>query len=195
MQKKDFRRYLTYDTLQATTLAVTDIYKHYPIDAPDPKVSGNLTSFGEQFLPPSNQTTVPNSLYRWADIILMRAEALNMSGSAAQKLEAVTILNQIKTRAGVKALVNVNMFANQKDLETAILDERQFELFAEGKRWFDLRRTGRVIEVMDPLIRRRQQARNLAVTGFGDPGLVLFPISSDALNENPNLTQNVPYSR
>jgi starch-binding outer membrane protein, SusD/RagB family len=149
---------------------------------------------GEQILPPSNQATIQNSLYRLSDILLMRAEALNMIGGAANNAAAIAILNQIKSRAGVPT-VTAAMFPTQRDLETAILEERQLELFAEGKRWFDLRRTGRVIEVMDPLLRQRQTERGLTVTGFGDPGLVLFPISRDALNENPNLEQNAPYSR
>jgi starch-binding outer membrane protein, SusD/RagB family len=134
---------------------------------------------------------VRNSLYRLSDIQLMRAEALNM---LERKPEAIEILNQIKKRAGVD-LVDETMFSTVYDLETAILDERQIELFAEGKRWFDLRRTGRVIEVMDPLLKQRQAARGIAVVGFGDPGLILFPISRDALNENTNLVQNPPYSR
>lgn len=194
MNKKDFRRYLTYDTLQAPTQAVTDIYKHYPVEATDDKRIGNLVLGGEQFLPPSNQATIQNSLYRYADILLMRAEALNMLGDAASKEQAITLLNSIKARAGVPP-VTADMFASERELETAILEERQFEFFAEGKRWFDLRRTGRVIEVMDPLLRQRQTDRELSVTGFGDPGFILFPISRDALNENPNLEQNAPYSR
>lgn len=192
--KKDFRRYLTYDTLQAPTLEVTDIYKHYPVGPMDANVNGNVVLGGEQILPPTNQATIQNSLYRLSDILLMRAEALNQLGDANSKAEALTLLNSIKRRAGVPT-VTADMFASPRELETAILEERQFELFAEGKRWFDLRRTGRVMEVMDPLLRQRQEARGLTQTGFGDPGLVLFPISRDALNENPNLEQNAPYSR
>jgi hypothetical protein len=178
-QKKDFRRYLTYDTLQGPTRAVTDIYKHYPIIN------------GKQVLPAANDAVVQNSMYRLADILLLRAEAFN-------KLEdepaAVALLNQIKIRARV-APVTEDMFGSVDELEKAILDERQFELFAEGKRWFDLRRTGHVVDVMDPLLRQRQQARGLTVVGFLHPEMELFPISRDALNENTNLEQNYPYSR
>lgn len=177
--KNDFRRYLTYDTLQAPALAVTDIYKHYPLVA------------GKQTLPPTNEAVVPNTMYRLADILLLRAEAYNKLDNEPA---AVALLNQIKTRAHV-ATVTEDMFNDQDELEKAILDERQFELFAEGKRWFDLRRTGHVFDVMDPLLRQRQQARGLTVVGFIDPRMELFPISRDALNENLNLEQNPPYSR
>lgn len=182
-QQGDFRRYLTYDTLQAiSTGAVQFIWKHFP-----------LASNGEpaSSLPPSNQAEVRNSLYRLSDILLLRAEAFNKLGN--QDL-AIGILNQIKERSGLEP-VSVDMFSNQEELENAILRERQFELYAEGKRWFDLRRTGKVITVMDPLLRQRQELRGLNVVGFGDAGLELFPISNDALNENPNLEQNSPYSR
>ncbi len=182
LQKKDFRRYLTYDTLQAASGSISDIYKHYPLEG------------GVQTLPQQTQAVVQNSLYRLSDILLMRAEALNKLGGDANKEAAIAILNQIKTRAGV-APVSADQFASQQELETAILDERQLELFAEGKRWFDLRRTDRVIDVMDPVLRRRQEQRGVGVTGFGDPGFILFPISRDALNENDNLAQNPPYSR
>jgi hypothetical protein len=86
-------------------------------------------------------------------------------------------------------------FDTKEALEMAVLDERQFELFGEGKRWFDLRRTELVIAVMDPLLRQRQEEAGLTVSGFGDPGLVLFPINRDVLNANPSLQQNPPYSR
>lgn len=179
LQKKDFRRYLTYDTLQAPALAVTDIYKHYPLVG------------GKQTLPATNEAVVQNSLYRLADILLLRAEAFN---KLHDEPAAVALLNQIKVRAKV-APVTEDMFNDEDELEKAILDERQFELFAEGKRWFDLRRTGHVVEVMDPLLRQRQLAKGLTVVGFVHPGMELFPISRDALNENRNLEQNDPYSR
>jgi len=87
-----------------------------------------------------------------------------------------------------------NNFATNLDVENAILDERQLELFAEGKRWFDLVRTGRVLTVMDPLIKRRQQQLNISQTGFPDARKILWPISRDALNKDPLLVQNPPYS-
>ncbi|HEX3383933.1 MAG TPA: RagB/SusD family nutrient uptake outer membrane protein, partial [Mucilaginibacter sp.] len=72
-------------------------------------------------------------LIRYADIILLAAEANNQLGNAAA---ATTELNQIRTRAGV-----ANTTATTKtDLALAILNERRLELVNEGCRWHDLLR-------------------------------------------------------
>jgi hypothetical protein len=64
----------------------------------------------------------------------------------------------------------------------AVEQERRIELFAEwGHRWFDLRRTGRSLEVLSVL----------------KPGItstdLYYPIPLDAMNTNPNLVQNEGY--
>lgn len=178
--KSDIRRWANYDTTVSFALQrIIQIWKFYPI-----LTTGKAT-------PPAraqNQAKLP--LYRWADILLMRAEALNKTND---KTGAFTLLNQVRARAGVPALDPVN-YATQTDVETAILDERQLELLAEGKRWFDLVRTGRVLSVMDPLLRERERQLGVSQTGFDDDRKILWPISRDALTESSALKQNPPYS-
>ncbi|HET6995707.1 MAG TPA: RagB/SusD family nutrient uptake outer membrane protein, partial [Chitinophagaceae bacterium] len=145
--KQDIRRGITYDTTIANALQrIIQVWKFYPPD-----------NNGKPVVPSRAQNQVKMLLYRWADILLMRAEALNWANN--DKVGATAIVNQIRTRAKAGNLnpANYNNLATQTDMETAILDERQLELFGEGKRWFDLVRTGRVITVMDPLVKRRQQ--------------------------------------
>jgi hypothetical protein len=125
---------------------------------------------------------------------LLRAEALNWANN--DKTGAIAIVNQIRNRvkAGNVNAANYNNFATQADVMNAILDERQLELFAEAKRWFDLVRTGRVISVMDPIVKHRQQLLGISQTGFTDARKILWPISRDALTRDPLLVQNPPYS-
>lgn len=183
--KADIRRAINYDTTIANALQrIIQIWKYYPLDA----------STGKPVVPSRAQNQARLPLYRWADIILMRAEALNWGNN--DKTGAIAIVNQIRTRvkAGNVNPVLYNNFTTQLDVETAILDERQLELFAEGKRWFDLVRTGRVLVVMDPLLKQRQKNLGISQTGFTDARKILWPVSRDALSKDPLLVQNPPYS-
>ncbi|GAA0538303.1 RagB/SusD family nutrient uptake outer membrane protein [Chitinophaga japonensis] len=141
---------------------------------------------GHQIFPKNSEANILFPLYRLADILLLRAEALNKTGD---KSGALALLNQVHTRAGLPPLEDAD-FANADSLENGILQERQIELFLEGRRWFDLVRTGKVISTMDPVLKRRVPDG----PGFGDPRLVLFPIHRNNLNSNPLLKQNPPYS-
>ena len=183
--KADIRRGIAYDTTVANALQrVIQIWKYYPIDG----------TTGKPVVPSRAQNQARLPLYRWADIILMRAEALNWANN--DKVGATAIVNQVRTRAkaGILNPANYNGLATQLDMEKAILDERQLELFAEGKRWFDLERTGRVLSTMDSLIRQRQKNLGIGQTGFTDARKILWPISRDALTRDPMLVQNPPYS-
>ena len=77
------------------------------------------------------------SVYRYSEVLLFLAEALNEQGKTA---EAATYLNQVRERAGLGPA--------EGDLGEAIFRERRVELAFENKRWFDLVRTGRAIETI-----------------------------------------------
>lgn len=72
---------------------------------------------------------------RYAEVLLMKAEALNELG---QTTEAIPLLNQIRTRAGLANTTAVS----QGDVRTAIWKERRVEMAMEHDRFFDLVRTG-----------------------------------------------------
>jgi tetratricopeptide (TPR) repeat protein len=179
ISKKDIRRGQTYDTLKLVDGGTIDqIWKYY-------EVEGGVINYEN-----TAECDAKNVLYRFADIVLLRAEAYNQLGDPAS---AVALLNQIRTRANLPE-VNVADFPDKDTLEWAILKERQLEFIAEGKRWFDLVRTGRAIEVMDPVLKRRQEASGFSPVGFDDPAKILFPIHRDILNANTLLTQNPGYN-
>lgn len=80
---------------------------------------------------------------RYADVLLMYAEALNENNKTDL---ALTFLNQVRTRAGLTGYSGLT----QSDARDKILDERRFELYLEGHRWFDLVRTERAYSTMQP---------------------------------------------
>lgn len=89
-----------------------------------------------------NQNTGQNwPVYRYAEVLLFMAEALNEQGKTA---EAATYMNQVRDRAGLAA----TKASSQTDMREAIFKERRVELAFENKRWFDLTRTGRVKEII-----------------------------------------------
>lgn len=77
-------------------------------------------------------------VYRYAEVLLFLAEALNEQGKAG---EAAEYLNQVRARAGLAA-------SAEADLREAIFKERRVELAFENKRWFDLVRTGKAVEAI-----------------------------------------------
>jgi hypothetical protein len=131
-------------------------------------------------------------MYRLGDIYLTYAEALNKTGDLANALK---YLNYIRVRAGLPAYAANDPAVSSANMENTILNERRFELYGEGKRWWDLVRTGKVVEVMDPVLKLRQQRLGTAQTGFGtDPNKILWPLYRTLLEDNKKLVQNPSYN-
>lgn len=113
---------------------------------------------------------------RLAEQYLIRAEARTHLGDLDG---ATTDLNVIRQRAGLPGV----SVGNATALLDAIARERRIELFAEwGHRWFDLKRTGKVTDVM---------AGQKAGWSSDD---ALFPIPMSEIIANFNLTQNPGYN-
>jgi len=131
-------------------------------------------------------------MYRLGDIYLTYAEALNKTGDLANALK---YLNYIRVRAGLPAYVASDPAVSAANMESTILNERRFELYGEGKRWWDLVRTGRVMQVMDPILKQRQRRLGTTEDGFGgDPNKILWPLYRTLLEDNKKLVQNPSYN-
>lgn len=148
---------------------------------------------GRTFRSSSERNSCNWIVYRFADVLLMKAEALSQLGNYN---EALDIINRIRARANVPALSLAN---NPSSFEDAILEERARELAFEGKRWFDLLRMGRrnnfarkakLIEIIVSNVPSTQK-RILAVKLTNPEGWYL-PIYEDEIERNMNLIQN-PY--
>ncbi|MGK6350908.1 RagB/SusD family nutrient uptake outer membrane protein [Parapedobacter sp. DT-150] len=85
-------------------------------------------------------------IYRYADALLLLAEALNEQGGG-KSAEALTYLNQVRNRAfdGEGTIAATD----QATLRDIIAHERRIELAFENKRWLDLVRTDQAVDVMN----------------------------------------------
>lgn len=95
---------------------------------------------GESFQDPNLTNATNYRAIRFADVLLLAAEAYQETGNDDQ---ARTYLNQVRTRAGLD-----DVTASGADLREAIFQERRLELAGEGHRFFDLVRTGRAADAI-----------------------------------------------
>lgn len=137
-----------------------------------------------------------NIQIRYADVLLMYAEACSESGDLPS---AKTALKEVRDRAGLSqfpytAVIQgqtVTFNDNQEDLRKAIRHERRVELAMEGHRWFDLTRWGIAKETMDTYMAgETEEAKELYGT-FQKGKHELFPIPSkeidlSGIEQNPN---------
>jgi starch-binding outer membrane protein, SusD/RagB family len=115
-------------------------------------------------------------LMRYADVVLMYAEAYNKLNAPVDGNPAYTAVNSIRTRAGLPALSGLT----QDQLNDAILKERRLELCFEGHRWFDLVRTGTFVSTL--------QGKGYAATEKD----MLLPVPQFEIDLNTNLNPQNP---
>ena len=126
-------------------------------------------------------------VFRYADVLLSLAEALNLKGYVADG-EAFDLINRIRTRAGLPNLTSVTI-TNQQEFTEALLKERRHEFFYENHRWFDLKRLGDPVQVMNIHF-----ASFVGLNITIDQNDLLLPIPLDQLNSDPgSMEQNPGY--
>lgn len=135
--------------------------------------------------PTGNESSNDFPVLRYADVLLMYAEANNELGQTAIAEEYI---NKVRKRArfnGTDYLPTVPDYAglNKDQMRDAIIKERSLEFVAEGQRWFDLARTNTLIEKV-PLAKPgvTPQSKNY-----------LFPIPQREIDLNNSLEQNTGY--
>lgn len=148
---------------------------------------------GTSVRPSSNRSSGNWIIYRFADILLMKAEALSQLG---QYDEAIEYLNRVRTRA---SMPEKSAPDNPQAFEDIILEERAKELAFEGKRWYDLLRMGRrnnyarkdkLISIIVQNVPSNQ--RLVLASKLTNPLGWYLPIEDQELERNKNLQQN-PY--
>lgn len=120
------------------------------------------------------------TLFRLGEQYLIRSEARVAQGNLTG---AIDDLNVIRLRAGLTETTA----SNNTELTETILHERQVELFLEnGNRWFDLKRMGKVDQIMTKVTPIKGGSWNI--------NWQLYPIPMNERIANPNLTQNPGYN-
>lgn len=126
---------------------------------------------------------------RYADILLLKAEALILKASPDLNA-AANIIDEIRTRAGLTQLPSA-IRNNKESMQEALLKERRLELAFEGQRWYDLRRLNKVEEVMNAVY-GKDSGRKAQVAVFTQNSYRL-PIPQGAIDQNEKLIQNPGY--
>lgn len=149
---------------------------------------------GLMFRSGSNLKSANWIVYRLADLMLMKAEALSQLGRFD---EAQQIVNDIRIRAFMEPYTQFQQ--TPQAFEDLILEERAKELAYEGKRWFDLMRMGRrdsyarkdkLIEIIIENVPATQ--KRVLAAKLSDPNGWYMPVYSGEIENNLNLVQN-PY--
>src|SRR5688572_5106981 len=126
-------------------------------------------------------------ILRYADLLLMYAEAVNESQGPAN---AYSSIDKVRVRAGLDPLPT-NLTKDQFR-EAVYLEERRESPF-EGHRWFDLVRTGRALSVMNAKVKPLSDANTVGLASPIDTKHLLLPIPSIVREMAPQVTQNPGY--
>lgn len=119
-------------------------------------------------------------LLRYADVLLMYAEAINeANGPSAAAYDAI---NEVRARVDMPDYAGLN----QADLRQAIRDERVRELALEGHRWFDLRRW----DILETTFANSVTTLKSEAGGIFEPKHKYLPLPQNDIDSNPNLEQH-----
>ncbi len=188
----------TKDLREKLFIGAVDMGDGYPIYkyALAQNIENADETFSPKFRPAS--TTVNWVVYRLADVLLMRAEALvQLNRNSNDLQEALRMVNITYLRSNITAdSLQFVTYNNQNDMEKLVLRERQRELMFEGKRWFDLMRLVRRYNdpaVMLAYVSPKLTGDNMQIRKMSVIDGLYFPVLKNELEMNLKLTQNPFY--
>jgi starch-binding outer membrane protein, SusD/RagB family len=159
-------------------------FDHYWYDNFEP----HIWKFWDQDAYEPDQTSESGAdffVMRYSEILLIYAEALN-EANGGPTTEAYEAINTVRGRArnGVADVLPDLEGLMQEDFRKAVLAERRHEFVNEGMRWFDLTRTGNLVEFV-----------KLAKGDQSNPQdfNYLFPVPQRERSVNASLSQNTGY--
>lgn len=172
------------------------LWKYYGNDIPD--ITGGVRTHQDaNFI-----------LYRMAEIILMKAQAETMRGNFK---DAIALINKIRNRAGLTNFNDIDIEADDADGKISqlseqtileeILDQKEMEFMAEGKRWYDLLWYGRIKNnkyknsFIDKVIEGNETTNPSWIRSvLNDVNAWYMPVPQSDIDHNKLLEQNPYYS-
>ncbi len=149
----------------------------------------HISKFWDQEEEPNGNNTDADVIYlRYADILLIYAEALNEINNGPNS-EAYEAINKVRARARFNGTISLPILSdlsglNYQQFKDAILEERRLEFVMEGQRYHDLVRMNKLEEKVNG-----SNKENATPASFHK----LLPIPQRERSLNPKLTQNEGY--
>ncbi|RRA98134.1 RagB/SusD family nutrient uptake outer membrane protein [Larkinella rosea] len=180
-----FNAYTAADKRKAVTFLTSYVYNNVTtnlsVTDPDPTKAVSFQKLWDKTAKTSGGEGTSIPILRFADVLLMQAEALNEANNGPTP-EAYAALNRVRTRAGLTPLAGLSA----AQFREAVWLERRLELACENSRRFDLVRTNRLVEAVKA---ENSFNRNATIQPFHN----LLPIPQTDMDANPKLVQNPGY--
>lgn len=209
-QNPYYSLFKTSQAYKASAVAVEEFFPYdpdAPLDSFDLRGDGcsykgslNMTiwkqvGINREEVRPSTESYANIIVYRYAEILLNKAEALNQLG---QSSEALQLVNTVRKRANA-AKTTKQTPSDRIILGEYILNERSREFAFEGKRWFDVLRNAkrnnyeRLDLILEMVSRNAPAERQVTILNkYRDTLSHYLPIYYVEIENNKNLVQN-PY--
>lgn len=158
---------------------------------------------------PENKTKGNWIVYRLADIMLMKAEALaelmsnntdeaSLTANKTYAAQAFSLVNAINKRSlcqtALKDTLIASSYTSKSQIEDLVLKERQRELMFEGKRWYDLvrraQRDGNTSVLASNAVKKYSDNSSVIQSKLSKMDAIYWPYNIEELKVNKNLTQN-----
>lgn len=163
------------------------IWKYYVSDDAENSTTGHRASQDANFI-----------IYRVAEVILMKAQALTMQGDWQG---AIDLDNIIRKRAGLPDFETPVSDLDEQTLLMEILDQKEMEFMAEGKRWYDMLWLARLDEgkykdlVVDMIVEGNTTTNDKWISSvLQDDNAWYMPLPQKDIDNNKLLKQNPYYA-
>lgn len=199
-----------YENIEKVSSSIYGIGKYSNITIYVSSSNADIKTMGTRHT--ESNCYAPWVIYRTADVMLMKAEALTQMVSDDPQTEEAKALNDSLLKAAYE-IVNViekrssiagnyeniayESYSSKNQMEELVLMERQRELMFEGKRWFDLvrkaRRDGKTNFLVNKVQQKGSDNAGVVQSKLAKMDGLYWPYNNDELKVNGNLVQKPSY--